>query len=68
MTLPWGLYRKPDGALEVAYRAFYNSTWRLISSHETKPDAARALEDRQRADEREALRDAGQGELFGGGR
>lgn len=64
MSLPWGLFRRPDGSLEVAFRAFADaSTGRLLSSHETRPDAVRAREDRERADEREALRAAGQGEL-----
>lgn len=65
--LPWGLFRRPDGALSVDFKAFADGTLRLLSSHATRPEAVEAREDQEREDEREALRAAGQRDLFGGG-
>jgi hypothetical protein len=60
----WGLYRKQDGALEVSYRAFADPLWSRLSTHETKPEALAALKIREENDEKEALRAAGQKELW----
>ena len=65
--LPWGLFRRPDGALSVDFKAFADGTLRLLSSHATRPEAAAARDAQERADEIEALRAAGQRDLFGGG-
>lgn len=65
MRLPWGLYRRHDGKLAIAFKAFSDdSTGTLLSSHETRPDADRARLEAERRDETEALLDAGQKELW----
>jgi hypothetical protein len=64
VSASWGLYRKPDGVLEVSYRAFADPWWSRLSTHETKPEALAALKIREKNDEKEALRAAGQKELF----
>ena len=62
--MTWLLLRLPSGALDVELDAFQPDGSRALSSHPTKPDAVAAREAQAQRDEREALKAAGQGELF----
>ena len=51
--LPWGLYRRPDGKLEVAFRAFVaDEGYRLLGGYAKRPDAVRARDEQAGADKR----------------
>ena len=62
--MTWLLLRLPSGALDVELDAFQPQGARCLSSHRTRPEAVAAREAQAQRDEREALRAAGQGELF----
>ena len=51
--LPWGLFRRPDGKLEIAFRAFCDEpTWRFLNGHATRPEAVAARKAQEEADKR----------------
>jgi len=63
--LPWGLFRRPDGRLEVAFRAFVDDDgYRLLGGYAKRPEAVEARDEQARRDELEALRERGQRDLF----
>lgn len=59
----WLLLRLPSGALDVERDAFAESG-RILSRHKTRHEAVEAREVQAQRDEAEALREAGQGELW----
>ena len=61
--MTWLLLRLPSGALEVELDAFATAG-RILGKFPTRPAAVEARETQAQRDEREALRAAGQGELF----
>lgn len=64
--MTWLLLRLPSGALDVELDAFAESG-HILSKHKTRPEAVEAREVQAQRDEAEALRVAGQQDLFGGG-
>jgi len=65
--LTWGLYRRPNGVLAVDFDAFADlSNGRKLATFLTRPEAVEARIAQERADEIEALREAGQKDLFNG--
>lgn len=63
--MSWGLYRRPNGVLAVDFDAFTDlSNGRKLATFLTRPEAVEAREAQERADEIEALREAGQRDLF----
>ena len=62
--MPWLLLRRPSGTLDVELSAFARPTDRVLSEHVTRHEAVEARERQRERDEREALRAAGQGDLF----
>ena len=61
--MSWLLLRLPSGALDVELDALVTGG-RILSKHPTRSDAVAAREAQAQRDEREALREQGQGELF----
>ena len=61
--MTWLLLRLPSGALDVELDAFAESG-RILGKYPTRPEAVEARERQEQKDEREALREQGQGELF----
>ena len=61
--MAWLLLRLPSGALDVELDALV-SEGRILSKHATRPEAVAAREAQAQRDEREALREQGQGELW----
>ena len=64
--MTWLLLRIPSGALDVELDVFA-TPGHVISKHKTRPEAVEAREVQAQRDEAEALRAAGQQDLFGGG-
>ena len=62
--MSWLLLRLPSGALDVELSAFVKPGQTILSQHATRPDAVAAREAQAQRDEREALREQGQGELW----
>ena len=63
--MTWLLLRLPSGALEVELDAFVTAG-RILGKFSSRPAAVEAKEQQAQRDEREALRDAGQLDMFGG--
>ena len=62
--MTWSLYSLPTGRVEIDLRVLVPADARLISDHQTLPEARDAREAYQRKQEREALEAAGQKDLF----
>ena len=62
--MTWCLLRTPDGGAYVEHHALVRQFDVVISRHPTITEARTALDDYRERREREALRDAGQKELF----
>lgn len=61
--MSWLLLRRADGTLEVELDALADAG-QILGGYPTRPEAVAARDRRQEADEREAMRDAGQKDLF----
>ncbi len=61
----WLLLRRHTGQLEVELDALSDPTYRRLGSYASHRDAIAAREEQERKDELEALRAAGQKDLFG---
>lgn len=62
--MTWALFSLPTGRLEIDLRVLVPADARLISDHQTLPEARDAREAYQRRQEREVMEAAGQQDLF----